>query len=408
MHLVSLAAVTWDFKLVGRTRMLTEAWLRAGQPTTFVQVPSYRTAAERLTGLLRPADAAPVVRPWPIYPARWWARLSRARLERGIRARARGLRRQLEGRVRWEQAAALVVSPLWTPWLEELPFRHVIYDCIDDLAVPVPRPELAGLYQQWEDELIARADGAVVVAEQLAARIRARRPGLPMAVIRNGGDADGFRSAAAAALRPRDLPDSGRPIIGFVGALYDWLDWELLRVVLQALPDCEFVFVGPHDNRGDIRAIANLPNAHLLGLRAYAEVPAYVQAFDVCWVPFKAGDVANAANPVKIYEYLALGKPVVTTPVADTASFGDLVSVARTPAEVADCLRAALTRRAPDSAKRQAFAAANSWSARAAAYVKFVSHRSAQAQPSESAACGSCHLRPRMSEKQNPQRTDLP
>ena len=82
-------------------------------------------------------------------------------------------------------------------------------------------------------------------------------------------------------------------------------------------------------------------NVRVLGPRPYAHVPAYVQAFDVCWVPFDQSQVSRAANPVKIYEYLALGKPVVSTPVADTETFGGLVHVGRSADEIAALLRAA-------------------------------------------------------------------
>jgi len=104
LTIVSLAAVTWDFALVGRTRMLTEAWLRMGQPTLFVQVPSLRTALERVRSWFAPgAHGAKLnfalLRPWPAYPASWWSRLGFSRVERAMRARARALRRMLERRL---------------------------------------------------------------------------------------------------------------------------------------------------------------------------------------------------------------------------------------------------------------------------------------------------------------------
>jgi len=368
----SLAAVTWDFRLVGRTRMLTEAWVRLGHPTVFVQVPSLRTAVERVLALLRGRETAPVVRPWPGYPARWWHVLGPERLTRTLRRRAVALRRQLDRQVDWQQAVALVVSPVWTPWLAELPFRNVVYDCIDELAVQVPRPELSALYRAWEDELIARAAGAVVTASGLGAGLRARRPDLPLALIRNGVDVERFARLAAQTPRPADVPARGRPVIGFVGALYEWIDWELMRATAVALPDRDFVLVGPVDGRGDVARVADLPNVRLLGPRPYDRVPAYVQAFDVCWVPFKQDAIGQAANPVKIYEYLALGKPVVTTPVADTESFGDLVYVAHDAAEMIAHLRAAQTSAAARAAARIAFAQQNSWDVRAREYLDFL------------------------------------
>lgn len=370
--IVSLAAVTWDFRLVGRTRMLSEAWRDLGQPTVFVQVPSYRTALQRLVAPLRPRPAVPVLRPWPAHPARWWARLDAADLERAIRGRARSLRRALGRRVAWERAVAVVVSPVWTPWLDELPFARVVYDCIDELAVHMKRPELAPLYRAWEDRLLQRATGAVVTAAGLGRGLRARRPDLPVALIRNGVDAERFERGAAEGPRPADVPAAGRPVVGFVGALYEWIDWGLIEEVARALPELDFVLVGPHDRRGAVRRLAGLRNVHLLGPRPYGRVPAYIAAFDVCWVPFRQDAVGLAANPVKVYEYLALGKPVVSTPVADVESFGALLAVARTPAEMVGKLRAAL-QQAPGAAEaRRAFARQNTWRARAAAYVEFL------------------------------------
>lgn len=269
----------------------------------------------------------------------------------------RGLRRQLDPHVDWDRAVAVVVSPVWAPWLEELPFRAVVYDCIDAREVHLPRADLAPLYEKWESELIRRADAAVVTAEELGEDIRRRRPALPIATIRNGVDVDRFQKLAAATPAPADLPRGGRPVVGFVGvmsggATYEWLDWELLRDTVRALPEFDFVFVGPHRHSADVEALRALPNAYLLGWRSYELVPAYVQAFSVCWVPFSRGAVGHAANPVKIYEYLALGKPVVSTPVSDTHEFGSLVSVAHDADEMARHLRAlashALKRAGPD------------------------------------------------------------
>lgn len=372
LRLVSLSAVTWDFALVGRTRMLTEAWLRASQPTTFVQVPSYRTALQRLTARFRPTDNAPVVRPWPVYPCRCWQGIGEAWLRRAIGRRAAELRRQLDKRIDFSQAAAIVVSPVWAPWLEALPFRHVVYDCIDDVAVHMPRPALATLYRKWEDELVQRAAAAVVTARPLLEALRPRRPDLPIVTIRNGVDVERFQSLAGSSPRPSDLPAGDRPIVGFVGALYDWIDWKLIAEVARALPQCDFALVGPYTRSTASDMLARFRNIRLLGPRPYQQVPAYVQAFDVCWVPFDQSRVARAANPVKIYEYLALGKPVVSTPVADTDSFGEHVLVGADPSEVTDHVRAALAEAESRVDERVRFAQANSWETRAADYVSFI------------------------------------
>lgn len=392
LHLVSLAAVTWDFALVGRTRMLTEAWRRLGADCIFVQVASLRTSLQRLHMLARGDAAAraagiPIFRPWHACPSRLWPYISEKRLRRILRRQARELRRRLDRRIQWDRAAAVVVTPAWTPWLDELPFGRVIYDCIDALAVHVPRPQLTRLYQRWEDELLERASGAVVTAEALGVELLRRRADLPVATIRNGVDVEFFARCARLSPRPPDLPPrGGRPLVGFVGALYDWIDWELIVEVTAALPEFDFAFVGPHHGRGDVQRVARRPNVHLLGWRAYDAVPAYIQAFDICWVPFDRSSVSHAANPVKIYEYLALGKPVVCTPVADLDTFGALVRVGRTTGEIVAALRAAQAElsvqrgigsgtgggQAGAIEARVAFARANSWVARAAGYLAFL------------------------------------
>jgi glycosyltransferase involved in cell wall biosynthesis len=373
VHLVSLSAVTWDFALVGRTRMLTEAWRHLNIPTTFVQVPSLRTAAQRLRRFGRGNGPHGVVRPWPACPQALWAWLGPERLAAICARRARGLRQQLDRRLAWERAVAVVVSPVWAPWLDQLPFGAVLYDCIDELSVHVPRPELAGLYSRWEEQLIRRADGAVTTASRLAQTLQRRRPNLPQALIRNGVDAERFAELARRP-PPADLPATSRPRVGFVGAMYEWLDWELMAHAVAGLTGFEFVFIGPHRHPAGLAALAKYPNVRLLGRRPYEQVPAYVQAFDVGWVPFREGDVAAAANPVKIYEYLALGKPVVSTPVADLDAFGPLVTVARGAAEMIPALRRAVDQPG-DPAARVAFARANSWQVRARALADFAAGR---------------------------------
>lgn len=371
-HIISFAAVNWDFPLIGRTRMLTEAWLRVGQPTTFIEPPhSYRSYLSRLIG---GGERTPpvVIRPRPTrYPVRWWTRMSPARLRKMMREGGAALRRRLERRLRPSEAVATVVTPIWMPWVEAAGFGGVIYDCIDDLAVHAPDPAMRRILISWERELVGRCAGAVVTAETLAEGLRAIDSRLRIEMIRNGVDADAFRERSLKSTRPADLPSKSKTIIGFVGALYEWIDFDLIAHAARALPDVEFVFIGPSNDDSAVERISRLSNICFLGPRPYESVPAYVAAFDTCWVPFKAGDITAAANPVKIYEYLALGKPVITTAVADPASFNGLVGVGRTPEEIVSLLQSSLASEAKDAETRVQFARENSWDARAAQYSRF-------------------------------------
>lgn len=373
--LVSLTAVHWDFGLIGRTRMLTEAWHRDGQSALFVEPPhSYRSLIKSFTR--KPASPEHVVRPWPTrYPVRWWTRMDIRRLNKMMRDRAQSLRRRLERKCSLSDSCAVVVSPMWTPWLDAIRFGRVVYDCIDDLSVHAPDSGFLRLYQMWENDLIDRCDAGVVTAEVLRTHIASRRPQLPIETIRNGVDYERFVERAATSPRPTDLPPPGdKPVVGFVGALYEWIDWPLIRAAAQGMSEFQFVFVGPHNQPAEIEQLSKLPNVALLGPKPYDQVPAYVSAFDVCWVPFRSGDIAQAANPVKIYEYLALGKPVVTTPVADTGSFGDTVFVARSDVEAIRAIQRAIESRSADqTVARREFARRNSWQQRSCDYLQFIS-----------------------------------
>ena len=377
-HLVWLSAVTWDFPLVGRTRMLVEALRDLGHPTTFVQIPSYRTGVQRLLGGIGKHADPGVVRPWPILqPVSRWDRLPERDLRAAMEGRARRLRRQLEHEIDVDNAIALVVSPIWTPWLETLGIRTVVYDCIDDVEVMTPTAGLRALYLRWERELVERSSMVLCASEVL--RRRTTAAGHRNAVLlRNGIDTNTFRMAAAGA-RPADLPPVGaRPLVGFVGALYEWVDSELIGEVAMRCPEIDFVLVGPE---GPDYERPDAPNVLHLGPRPYAEVPAYMQAFDVCWLPFREGDVARAADPIKLYEYLALGRPVVTSDVVDPQAFDGLIVSGSGADALAARIREALEDDPADSARRRAFADRNTWQIRARSLLREVATATKAAAP---------------------------
>jgi len=360
---VQLAAVTWDFPLVGTTRMLAEAWQRQGVDNWFVQVHSERSSLQRFSPGSHPER---VMRPltWP--PRKLWRWLPPGRLEASLRKSARRLRRELDSRIDWLRACALVVTPAWAPWLEELPFHRVVYHCIDRWQVHAP-PGLERHFEDWERRLLARADGAIATAEVLREEILARRPGLPVEVVRNAVD-----ERWLAPVTPVRATPAGRPVVGFVGALYEWLDWDLVDAVTREMSHVDFVFVGPDDGRSSFAGSKARANVHFPGACAHEDVPQWLAGFDACWIPFRANAVARATNPVKLYEYLALGKPVVATEVAGLESFAGLVERADSHAEMVKRLTETLEAGHAGAQQRRAFAAENTWTKRALQVRRFL------------------------------------
>jgi glycosyltransferase involved in cell wall biosynthesis len=156
-----------------------------------------------------------------------------------------------------------------------------------------------------------------------------------------------------------------RPLAGFFGGIdAHKFNQPFLVEVARRLPEFTFVLVGQASI--DTAPLAELPNVHLLGRRPYDEIPHYGAAFDVCLLPFQQNRWIEAMNPIKLKEYLALGKPVVSTPFGELTAYRDVVHVAQEPESFAAAIRAAL---ATDSAEatraRRARVAAHTWQSKA-------------------------------------------
>lgn len=346
------AAVPWDFPLVGRTRYLALGLKSLGARVTFVEPPSLKRALARIWEPLRAPELRVVTLPpsvpkitdrLPAVPRALDA-LGRLWLERALRA---------------SRPFAVVSNPRWAPILDGLPLGPVFYDCIDDLKVHAPEG-LLPLYAACERRLLARAAGSFAVTPALAAALSAAGA-QGVLVHRNGVSVDEFLSRA----QPAD-PKGPRKRVGYLGALFEWVDIALLASAAEALPEHDFEVVGPVRRGVDVRSLERLPNVHLAGFRPYPLVPRAMASFDVGLIPFKEGEVARAADPLKVYEYFCFGTPVVTTPVGDVERIADLLYVASGARDFTAAIRAALAEdRADLRARRIEYARANDWSERA-------------------------------------------
>jgi glycosyltransferase involved in cell wall biosynthesis len=296
-----------------------------------------------------------VRRPFVLVPYHDATRLTstRAANRLGQRLLAPVLRRDFR-RLEFKRPVIVAGLPHAVDCLPLLPCRAVVYHCADDYAHVSGFPAtLPGL----EAELCTRADLVVTTSETLCDARRALNPRTYW--IPNGADVDHFSRPAAPAGELQHLP---RPRVGFVGGLSEWVDLDLVGQLARRQPGWTFVLIGPAAI--DTSPVYALPNVHLLGPRPYEKVPSYLAAVDVGLIPFKHSEVTFHADPIKAYEYLAAGLPVVATDLPALHRLEHGVFLANTPTEFVEAIERALAEGEHRRVERQAEAARHSWTAR--------------------------------------------
>lgn len=181
----------------------------------------------------------------------------------------------------------------------------------------------------------------------------------------HGVDADRFEAAALpSAVEPADLRPIARPRIGFVGGIdRHTFDPELFEAVVTRCPDLQFVLVGACSLPAEW--LRDRPNVHFLGQKPYEEVPGYMAGCDVLVMPWNRSDWIRACNPIKLKEYLATGRPVVSTSYDELLrTWSEFVSVADGVEAFTSAIRAALANPG-DPTRRQARVRQETWTAKA-------------------------------------------
>jgi GT2 family glycosyltransferase len=273
-------------------------------------------------------------------------------------------------------AVSVIQHPFWHPLGGFFPAARTVYDCMDHHA---GFSNTAAEHTRREELLLAQSDLTVVTSDYLerVARPLARR----VETIRNAGDYDHFHAAVAlreaaaqAPARPRAIAHAPPRVIGYYGAIAEWFDEELVDALARRFADCELRLIGD-DSASVGRALRQHPNVKMLGEKPYAELPRWLADFDVCLIPFRVNELTLATNPVKVYEYLSAGKPVVGTDLPELAQFGDLVYRASGADTFADLVQLALDETSAPGAgelreQRMAFARQQTWRHRTDDFIR--------------------------------------
>lgn len=264
--------------------------------------------------------------------------------------------------LRLDRPVLVVQHPFWSDVARRLGEAVLVYDLMDDHE---GFDNTAPWVLEAERELLQLVDVTTVTAPTLQEKVPGRS-----VLVRNGAEVSRFRAAAQ---DRRQQPGRDRLVIGYVGAIAHWFDTDLVGRCADARPEWDFVLVG--DTTGsDARRLEDRPNVRFLGERPYADVPELVAGFDVCLIPFHVIPLTMHTNPVKAYEYLAAGKPVVATAMPEVIAMAPHVHVGHDHEQFLEALETAVAEvgDADLAAARAAWADRHSWGARAEAFLTAV------------------------------------
>lgn len=279
------------------------------------------------------------------------------------------LRRELLGRYLEREgvsdAVLWVYHPGYGEQVAELPHSLLVYDCVDEYTeFPTYKSEPRWLIER-EAALCRRAD---VVTTTSAGLYDKKRPLNPERthLVHNVGDFEHFsRARDEATPMPEDLAALPRPIVGFLGAVSDYkLHAGWLTALARKHPEYSLVLIGPvgvGDPTTDVSKLAAEPNVHLFGHRAYELLPSYVKGFDLGVIPYRINEYTTYSFPIKFFELLASGKPVVISDLPALRDYWGAVHVARTSDEFVTACESALAERDVGREARLALAAENTW-----------------------------------------------
>ncbi|KUJ59894.1 amine oxidase [Flavobacteriaceae bacterium CRH] len=202
-------------------------------------------------------------------------------------------------------------SASFSPLLESIHFESVVYDCMDELSLFKGAPE--HLINQ-EKYLMAHADIIFTGGKSLYESKKELHPNVhcfPSSV-----DESHFAKALNGIAIAEDIAHLQAPIVGYFGVIDERIDLDLIDQTAQKLPNVSFVMIGPLAKIEE----ADLPrrdNIHYLGMKSYDELPHYLKAFDIAMMPFALNDATKYISPTKTLEYMAAGKPIISTKIMD-------------------------------------------------------------------------------------------
>lgn len=199
----------------------------------------------------------------------------------------------------------------------------IIYEYIDELSDEISGHLPDFVYDRHKNIIEDKSNIAVGSADKLIEEIEEIRGKENVAMITNGVQYDHWQYRSdEVPEKLKDIVSKGNPIIGYFGALAKWFDYELLKKVAKERPNYEIVLIGfLYDNSFKDSKIDELENVYYLGIVDYKELNQYSQYFTISTIPFLLNDITESTSPVKLFEYMAMGHPIVTTDMRECRKY---------------------------------------------------------------------------------------
>lgn len=239
---------------------------------------------------------------------------------------------------RWIRQLHFNSPVLWTynPYSDglvgRLGERCAVYECVDEFSASRGLVR-ASVVRELERRVLGAVDLTIVTHENL---YKSKQPlTRRIRLIPNAAEIEHFAQASdqKTPVAP-EIARLPRPIVGVVGTLQYWIDFDLLRFLAERRPGWQFVLVGPRGRLARVDQIEGLPNVHLLGRRPYEELPSLMKGFDACLNPYVIDGTALNCSPLKLYEYVASGRPVVSVDMPEARKFAAVIGIGRTYDEI--------------------------------------------------------------------------
>lgn len=258
--------------------------------------------------------------------------------------------------------------------------KMLVYDCFDDYSSNVKEKQLTNLKKR-ENSILAHADVVFVVSEKLLRVMEDRAKHVYL--IPNGADVELFAKATDTKTEiPSEISMLPHPLIGFVGKVAAWLDFELLARLAVSHPEWSLVFVGMYEGDSKLsdlpgyRLFRQSPNVYLFGPKPHTSLPGYLKAFDICIIPYRLEVQVPSSSPLKLYEYLATGKPIVSVNIPHVSSFVPLVCIAHSADEFERNVEEALKENDSNICQQRLDAAQkSSWNRRAEKVLEIIERK---------------------------------